>query len=158
MMNLYSLLTKEASTFVSTISNKGNSRKLIVSLVIAKLVSDKIELPTTEVEDPASFYKSTYGYSVMQVVNSLNEVLVLDLPTINKLIENFYAARYSILHPCSINVLYANNPVEDFFGITKHISNDNIDLIKDNYLEVMELQLGFSKLITCLEKVKQVGE
>ncbi len=119
------------STFVSYLVNNGISRSKRVSLLIGKALADRLQMPSSEVENISTYFEGTLAKSVRAVLGGINEVVIIDIEAVMQYTETFFKARYTLLNPKKKT--FCTDPetiITDFFGITRVVSKETLIEIK----------------------------
>ena len=134
--------------FISDISLGNKSKSVIASLALAKVIAYSLPIPQEEVKTIATYHDVTNKLDVMDTLYRINELVPIAIEKTADLVSDLYAYRYEQLYPNAIFTLVGNiTPIEDFFGITLHVAKVDLDVIKDNPLQLTEMTLGFKLLI-----------
>jgi hypothetical protein len=145
--NIQSLSARVQDDY-NSIASSGNSRSPIMSIVIAKILADQENLPSSGVEDIRSYYNTTISIPVTQRLSKLNELLQLDIDTIQDNIYKFYCLRYSFMNPAkAVYCINSETVIEDFFGISTYLGQATLDILKKNPMLVTELYKRTSNLL-----------
>lgn len=146
-MFAFNKLSTEVKSFVLQVTNEGSSRKIEFSLALARLLSNRLNMPTSSVLDVENYYCTTLLIGVLECINDINEIFVIDIDQVKKLTQALFMYRYNTLYPLPMVVISRDFSVEDFFGIRKFINEGILTVIKENSVSVMYLNNNLSKLL-----------
>lgn len=147
-------LTQQSMSFINYINSSGSSRSKQVSISIAKAISDSLPIPTSPVEDIKSFFKSNHEMSMLSTISKLNEMVVIDIVSIQDYAARFYETRYMLANAKLQTLAFKKETaVEDYFGISKIIPSDIIDTIKEDPNSLTVATNGFATVISELSSM-----
>ena len=149
-MFLFTKLDKDAQKFISTMPSMGSTRGLGVSIAIARVLSNGASVPSSPVDDISSYYNQNVDASIYNNACTINELLVIDLEKVRTLAKQFYILRYAFLYPKEVYALSADNTVEDFFGLSRHLGNEVFESIKNDRTLILYVQI---KIIDVLKQL-----
>lgn len=93
---------------------------LVAALALA--VSNTLHLPTTEVDDPSSYFNLQILPSVTGIISDWNENMVLDAQAVVKQAASFWLVRYTAAYPCSGSMYSADYGFFDtVFGVNRYV-------------------------------------
>lgn len=145
-------LSQASQTLIADISGSNKSRALPVSITLARLLANRLPLPTSEVECIDTFYNAQHAVAALTRLSSLNELLLLDTATIVDLIKRFYRLRYQQVCPQDHVLMRPQTAVLDFFRVTKSVDETTITCIYENATYIMELTTRFIDLLNELKE------
>ena len=123
------------------------------ALCLSRVLADKLALPSSQVDNIDEFYGQTNSLRVDEVISNLNELMVVDIQLMRRLIRNFWMMRYSIAFPgnpqfgsCSAD------PVGCFIGYEFFVSPDLIARIR----EVQDVQSVLNDCRLVIDALSQV--
>lgn len=152
-MSTITLLSKPSLDFVTTLSTGNKSRSKETSMALGRVLSYKLDVPSTPIQDLNQYISQAYISSLEKLVYDINEVCVLDKELIKMYFIKFFNARYNICH--GTDVLVSTNPdsaLADFFKISSSLSSDDIQFISNNCIKLMEYVNKFKHVINDIEK------
>lgn len=124
-------LGQVSQAFVAEMSMNNKSRSLQSSLALAKVLTFNATLPSSPVGDAVSFYRTHVQLEAETKVNSINEIMVLDVKVVMDFCMKLYMLRYQSAHPsCHVFSFNKETAVEDFFGISRAVDPATITVIK----------------------------
>lgn len=144
-------LPQNTQTFIAGLSSMNKSRQLPVSIALARLIANHLPLPSAEVECIETLYNTQHAVEVQLQLGSLNELILIDIDTVNELIKKFYSFRYNNVYSCDHLLLRRETAVLDFFKVTKYFDEVSIKCIDENHSYIAELTLRFIELFECLK-------
>jgi hypothetical protein len=129
---LLTKLDKNTSEFISLLVTKSDQKSKLVSISLAKALSDKLPLPISTVECIDIHFSANYKVQTSETIAIINELIPLNKEEVLDYAKRFYKFRYNQVYITSI-VPYINKDtaVEDFFGISKVFSEDFIVTVKE---------------------------
>ena len=91
------------------------NRNTILSVCIARAIASQLPLPTSPVNEINSHYTLTHSQTVMELVSSYNETIIIDVRLTMDLAFKFYRLRYDVCHgvtdtPNLLSVISVFNP------------------------------------------------
>lgn len=146
-MFLFTKLDKDAQKFISTMPSMGSTRGLGVSIAIARVLSNGASVPSSPVDDISSYYNQNVDTQVYSKACDINELLIIDLEKVRSLTKQFYTLRYNSLYPKEVYALSADNAVEDFFGLSRHLGNEVFESIKNDRTLVLYVQINIISVL-----------
>jgi hypothetical protein len=148
-------LTLENQNFVNYLLNTGIGRSRNVSMALAVSVAKTYAIPATEVDFP-EYYDVTYKTSVMTILGIINETFLIDIDETERHVKRFMEARYLVSAPSNTIILASKGTAFlDFIGVGRVFSQEEVQYIQDNYLELNKLLWGFPSLVG---EITGVGE
>lgn len=148
----HSLLKSNGLNAMAGIQNGAMNHKRIFSIALGYLLSCDLNVPPQDVEDPIAFFRMNHQVEVMEIINTINELLPHALKQTMEDTKAFYSYRCSVLHPTKIPVVFDNEKaVESFFGLTRNIPPEIMTAISN---EAVCLTSLISKLNVILEDIK----
>lgn len=145
-------LSSKSQTLISEITAGNKSRALPVSIALARLIANKLALPTSEVECIDNFFNTQHSVVVQARLSILNDIILLDLTTVLDLIKRFYAFRYLQISSPKHVLLKPDSAVLDFFRITRSFDIATLEAIQNNATLITELTTRFIDLIDELKE------
>ncbi len=140
-------LTLENQNFVNYLLNTGIGRSRNVSMTLGMSIAKTYAVPTTETDFP-EYYDVTYKTSVRTILGIINETFLINIDETENQIKKFMEARY-LVSSTSNKIILASKGTAflDFIGIGSVFSQEEVEYIKDNYLEFNKLLWGFPSLV-----------
>lgn len=119
----------------------------IITLSIARVVSTRLALPSSAINDTSTYYGENVSNVARDLVSDLNEVRVINTTRVLELVKIFWTIRYNILFPKKRMYLIGNaSPESHFFGYAPFI-NSQLDL---------EITSALPLFITCYNGFNQI--
>lgn len=149
-MYLLTKLCGDNQQFVSSIVAQNKGRSTEMSIAIAKVLAYQLTLPTDIdlTEDLNNYYTSTHSLIVNGLINSLNELLVIDIPSVKDYVLKFYKFRFESVFPPAISFIVSQNrEVEDFFRISRIFSDIDIQVIKNSSKALSHYLLSIDSIL-----------
>lgn len=116
-----------ASELNSPISVRGR----VLATAIALAVSCRLQVPASELDDPAEYYTNHIEPTVQRVVCQFNEQTILDLKYATQLARQFWQQRYDVLHKCPR--LDTNNTFfGSVFSVNTYFSDAEVEFFNTN--------------------------
>lgn len=148
-------LNAESNTFLVNIGSTGKSKTKAVTLGLARAIAYRLDLPPGPVEDIFSFYRAEKQTDVSRDVGRINEVCLLDTNAVLKEVEAFFMFRYQSVYD---NAMFhsqstTGNGIVDIFKLYKYFSEESLNFMNDNALEVSVMNNGFLKVLEQFKKV-----
>lgn len=126
-------LSANSQAFVAQMSSLNLSRSNTVSLALAKALTFCVQLPSTEVTDIEAFFRTQIQLGIEAKIAAINELIVLDVKSVQDYALKFYKMRYQAAHPtCHVFSFNKETAIEDFFGITRVFDSLTLNVIKEN--------------------------
>lgn len=150
---LLTKLDKETADFISSLVTQGEYKSKLVSLSLAKALSMKLALPSTQVEDVGLHFAMSHKQACLNAILLVNELITVNVDEVLDLTKRFYVYRYNCIFVQEL-VPYVNKDtaVEDFFGISRVFSPDSIALINEHN---SKLTSYVNRFITLIEKIQE---
>lgn len=132
-------------------SNKGRSK--LVSLSLARALVDRFSVPTEKVDVIELYFYSNYKTIVVEATCKVNETFVVNKDEILDFACKLYCYRcYQSLPSSTMLYITPETAVEDFFGITKVLSKDMIDTIKEHNSQITKYVIRFTEILRAMEE------
>lgn len=120
-------------SYINQLIASGRSRDLEVTIAVAMVASTLLTVPAQPVEDPAAYFKSQAGVSAINLVNSINGVMIIDYRLAMDLCGKLFAQRYeNAAMPFQSFSIEATEGVQCLFGLTKHIPAYVLECMQKN--------------------------
>ena len=145
-------LSKDSRDFISELSLVGRSKELQTSLAVARVLANDLPIPSTPVESIVSFYGFQCKVQVESILNTINEICLLDVSTVLDYTAKFYKLRYDACHPNkTVLALNKETAVVDFFGISSVIDASAIKTISEDPVKMTDL---INKFVNIKQELK----
>lgn len=140
-------LTSKSQMYLSALTSSNRSRSKEVSIAIARIVSNRFSIPVG-VQDITAYYNTQVRLELEAMVNSLNNLVVLDIQSILDYSAKFYNFRYLSACP-SVHILAVNNQtaVVDFFSISRIFDEAFLKILSEHAVCITEATLRFSDIL-----------
>lgn len=141
-MNLFNL-SQTSKDFI-----KAAPTGKVLEISLAKAIADSVVMPSSSVESPTMYYRSTAFAEVSTLLSSVNDTLVFDLKKVMDSAQLFWVIRYNVLFPA--DTLYSADPdraVFDFFGFGAVIDVDTASFLKANGPALVKGYNGFRRVV-----------
>ncbi len=126
-------LSAVALAFVGEMNSSNQSRSNETSLAVAKVLTNCVVLPSSEVTDIELFYRTHVQMDLENKLNAINELIVLDTKTVLDYSLQLYKLRYQAANPsCYVCAFNKETAIEDFFGISKVMSINTLATVKNS--------------------------
>ncbi len=140
-------MTTANQNFVNYILNAGIGRTKNLSIALAQVISKTYAIPTIET-DFIDYYDVTYKVNVLSLLGMINETFLIDIDTVERYVKKFMEARYLVMSPSKYTILTSKGVAFlDFIGVGKAFSQEDVEYIQDNYLQLTMLLKGFPDLL-----------
>lgn len=125
-------LTTELNEFIYKMIVKGG-KKEIITVCAAKAIADSIDLSMVKVSNYGEHYTLSYRAEVERSIYDLNELVVVDVKTMNRLVYDFYLYRARIAFDPPLCAMFKpENAIEEFMGVTGIINAKDLCVINEN--------------------------
>lgn len=126
-----------------------------ISIAVARVVAWKALLPTTEVVDFDSYYRSQVERLINEAVSLLNEDMVqINYRQTMEFAKMFYAARYNMLYGSPITLPSGDISLVQFFGISDVINPELLKLLNEESKTVGRLINGLRLVLREIAELK----
>lgn len=137
--------------FLLTITQSGESRKTVVSIAIAKLITDKLALPGTESNNPVLHFNNQFGIEIYNSLSQLNEVAPINVDEIRDIAAKLYVARHNVAFPPVACYVRGNDTaIADFFRISRSIDNELLTVIAESGRRLMVIYNNYAEIVVAL--------
>lgn len=129
-------------------------RARIVAAAVGLALCNAAPLPTSAVDNPASFFVSTVQPSANNALSQLNENVIFDCKTACEFFRSFWLMRYAVAHPLS-RPLYAINDCffDSICGVGNFVSPQSQEFLNKYGKEVLIVAMAasevFAELASC---------
>lgn len=145
-------LGSEQRDFLLSITQSGESRKTLVSVAIAKLITDKLALPGTETNNPVLYFNNQFGVEIYNALSNLNEVAPINVDEIRDLAAKLYVTRHNVAFPQATCYVRSNDSaVADFFRISRTIDDATLKAIAEGGKRLMVIYNNYVEIVTTLD-------
>jgi hypothetical protein len=142
------MIPKKQLDFLTSLMTNNQSRSIVTSLALAKVLGDNVALPLGKVESIDAHYDFTYKYSNSQVLGAINEIAMLDISTVYELAKKIYGSRYATAYPDGPLLMMSKDKATlDFFGITRVFSDEILTAITENNIKLMDYYSNFKEIV-----------
>lgn len=142
------IISKENNEFINSIFSSGKSRSIGVCFSLAYAISNKLLLPNTSVDNLVDFYEQNNKLLIDKIIDTINCSMILDINVVCDLVFSLYNLRYdSYVGRSNVIAMVSETAVEDLFGISKYVSKDVLECIKQDPIKMTEYVNKFYKLI-----------
>jgi hypothetical protein len=108
------------------------------------MISAEFTIPSQPVEDPEHYYRIQCEILANNILSEVNEFCPVDTKAVLELTRRFFMLRYNMTHPSKhVFSFRADHTVEDFFGLTRAFSDDQIKCIRENGTDLAFYANGF---------------
>lgn len=146
-------ISSDAAKFILGLNSQGLSRAKPASVSLAKAIANSLSIPSGIVEDFKDFYNTNYRLKVLGLISTINEMTIVDVPAIEDYTVRFLEAKYNVAYARHQTLAMKKEcAVEDFFGISKSIPCDIIEVIKADPANLTYMVNGFAEVINSLNK------
>lgn len=144
-------LKPKALDFIQLLGQKGRSRSVLFSFLLAKRLSANLPLPTSAVEDLNKYYLTVIKVDVWDIINELNELLSLDADLVLDFVEKFYGYRVQVLSNFARDGYTSKQSLLTIFGISDFFPAVVLSEVERELAKVSELNAGLRDLFNDLE-------
>lgn len=149
---------RDINDFIASICGNNRGKSNLVSLSLARAISDKLEVPREEVESLSIYFANTYKQDILKKLIQINESISIDKEKVMDYVVKLYRYRY--------NLVRTNNPVlcinketaiEDFFGITRvfgvsaMMGDDIVSTIREHGNTIVKYVFKFNEILEKLD-------
>jgi hypothetical protein len=148
-------LNAKSNEFLVNIGSTGKSKTKGVTLGLARAIAYRLDLPPGPVEDIFQYYRTEHLTDVSRDVGSINEICLLDTSAVLKEVEAFYMFRCQAVYDNGMFHTQSTigNGIIDIFKLYKYFSEETLNFMKDNSMEVSVMNNGFLKVFEQIKKV-----
>ena len=114
---------------------------------IAKAIANKLQLPSSEVKEPAAHYTTFCLGQARTLLSRVNELKVVDISATLEYIRIFWLCRYNILFPTKVYLIAGCDADEHFFGFAQFLTKEIDETIEANLIETIKVLNGFSQIV-----------
>ena len=145
-------LSPSTQSFVSSMMQLNKSRSIQASMAIAKVISNKMNLPSAPVENVTEYYRGQCQIDADNLINDLNEIVMVDVKSVRDICSKMFEQRYRAAHPSDVVFTFnKESAIEDFFGITRTFDKSSLDAIKEDPIKLASYVNGFSTMVAELK-------
>lgn len=146
-MYYISSLSSNSIKELSAIQNSGHNLKRYFPLALGYIIARNVSLPVEKIEDPVSYFRIQHEITANRIISAINELTPFDVRQAIQDARSFYCFRHEAINPQAIP-LFPNKEkaVVDFFSISKHFSNEVIELISNQNTELTQTLVRLSSI------------
>lgn len=155
---MYSItkLSEPSKQFLQSISVMANTA--LVEASVAKAIANRLQLPSSPVNDTSDYYVSTILVQARVFVGQINELRVFDVQSLLNQVRTMWLCRYNILYPKSKIYLIAGcDADEHFFGFAPFLTKQLDEAINANLAQTINCLNGFTQIFDDLNAVESQG-
>ena len=146
---MLSLLSEQSMNQVAQLQSIQMNNTTLFSMALGRVFSSRLPLPSSEVTDVRSYYRTSLHLDVLDYANRINSFIPLDIEKIRYYTECFYYTRYTCAFPDPV-ALFSLKPetaLADLFGISWNFTPDEIKVMVDNCADFGTLINGANRLL-----------
>lgn len=152
----YTKISKKSRLFISELSINGVSKRNIVSLALAKIYGDWLQLPSEQPIDIKQYFNTTLKTELVQWLYELNELCAINVDEVSDYIYKYYLWRVLTLYPTYNDIDDKSDVFNiNYFNIDSMYDKETLKEIEDNSKDLSIYIVRFTKL---LKEVKGVGD
>lgn len=140
MSNLIKLVD---SLRASDISDATESFSETIQIQLATAIAMVLSIPLTAETNASTFFNQTHGKTVRTLVSKINELYLLDVSMVSKLIEQNYITRFNLIH----RPTEAIDAVVSIANIVAQCVNENVTNIDISGSDLTRLGITVGALI-----------
>lgn len=145
-------LGKDSQSFITELTALNASRGLCGTLALARALTFCSPLPASPVEDVDGFFRTHVQLSIENTLNTINELMIVDVKSVMEYALKFYKMRYFSAHPtCSVFSFNTATAIEDFFSISRSVDAAALEVIK---AEAEKVSIYLNKFLTLIEELQ----
>lgn len=138
--------------FIASVTSSNRGKSGLVSLSLARAISDKLELPNGPVDAIEIYFAGTYKNDILNKLVHINETFCIDKEKTLEYTLKLYTYRYYQTRTDNpVLCICEGTAVEDFFGITRVLGEDIIALIKEHKDMITKYVFRFSEILEKLD-------
>lgn len=148
-------IDKETQEFVFYMNASNRSQSLLASITLGRVIANSLPMVCGELDNFEIYYRTTWQLEVTSRLSAVNEILLIDVGTVQEYVFKFYKLRYVMMYPQK--TVFCPSPetaLVDFIGISRQLDKSTVDAIVANPTETMKLTNGFVKLVDQLKSQK----
>jgi hypothetical protein len=146
-------LSQTDRSFLVSLANLGKSRSPEASVALARVLTHAMSIPSAPVDHPVLYYKNQNAIAIGTLIADINEMCVLDVKTVQDYCEKFFLYRYNACHPpLSVLAICPDTAVEDFFGVSKAMPREIIDIVKAQSAKICSYVNGFTSIVNTIKR------
>lgn len=133
---------------LSYLNANGRNKSYLTSIAVGRILANRLPLPSSMVENFEHFYRTTYQIEVTRNISKINEILLLDVETVQTYVLKFFKLRYVLMNPA--NNVYCVNPetaLQDFLGISQQLDSVTVQEIKSSPKELMKINNFINSIV-----------
>lgn len=141
-------LTSGQQDELSYLNANGRNKSYMTSIAVGRVLANRLPLPSGLMENFEHFYRTTYQIEVTRNISRINELLLLDVETVQTYVLKFFKLRYVMMNPA--NNVYCVNPetaLQDFLGISQQLDSVTVQEIKSSPKELMKINNFINSIV-----------
>ncbi len=144
----YAKLSTARAAFVTAGTAASEMGSLKASAALAKVIADRLPLPSGPAEDISNYYAMTLSLDVAAKISELGEICMIDSVKVRDLVKAFYSARYQIVYPKKyVFIRSKESTMTDIFGMSAFLSSNVVKEIIEQGNRFMYFYNEFSCLM-----------
>ena len=144
----YAKLSTARAAFVTAGTAASEMGSLKASAALAKVIADRLPLPSGPAEDISNYYAMTLSLNVATKISELGEICMIDSLKVRDLVKSFYSARYQIVYPKKyVFIKSKESALMDIFGVRRFLSDEVVKEISEQGTRFMYFYNEFSCLM-----------
>lgn len=149
-------LGPQSQGFVTELSSLNASRSMVSTLALARALTLCSNLPSTPVDDVDGFFRTHIQVELEATLNTINELMVVDVKVVMDYALKFYKVRYNAAHPqCSVFSFCCDTAIQDFFSISRSVDEAALKVICD---EAAVISVRLNKFVKLIEELTKKPE
>lgn len=126
-------------------------RAKILGIAISAALANSSDMPSTEVEDPSTYFINQVSTTIRSLVSDLNENVVFDLKQVMENVRVFWMLRYHALYPYVKNVFFSTHTFfENLYGAGATIPPDLYEYANCNKEAISKLMPTVNSIVYSL--------
>lgn len=151
-------LQTQARDFVQELTVSFGARKKASTFALARVLAANFPMPSSQVDSIEDYYHTNVSRGVRGLLNSINEYLVrVDTDAVEKMTYMFYAAKYNCCFEVGLINMTSNSPVADFFGLSRNLSPDILQVIVEEHASINRNLRGWRYVMQDIRSLEQSG-
>lgn len=144
-------LTSGQQDELSYLNANGRNKSYLTSIAVGRILANRLPIPTGTVENFEHFYRTTYQIEVTRNISKINEVLLLDVETVQTYVLKFFKLRYVMMNPaCNVYCVNPDTALQDFLGISQQLDSVTVQEIRSNPKELMKVNNFVNSLVAVI--------
>lgn len=139
---------KHADVMISDSTQRAGT--IVAALALA--ISNLAQLPSSEVDNPASYFNLQLLPNINKIISEWNENMVIDAKACVEQTRIFWQLRYTAAYPMSRPIYSFDYGFFDtVFGVNTLVSSELKDFLNDNKNQVLALSIVAAEIIVATE-------